>query len=70
MTVFEDFEMIFDFEIVSNDDGKGDKYEILEVMELIKNGYCSFRKDGDELSLIDTTRGNVRIGILKNLRFK
>jgi hypothetical protein len=70
MTTINDFAIISDFEIVKNDTETDDKYEITEIIELIRNGNVSIQKNGAELSLIDTTRGNITIGILHNLRFR
>ena len=63
-----DFDIKFNLEINETEDKTGDAYDILEIFELINSGNVSTRKDGDELSLIDTTRGNISIGKITNLR--
>lgn len=63
-----DFDIKFNLEINETEDKTDDAYDILEIFELINSGNVSTRKDGDELSLIDTTRGNISIGKITNLR--
>jgi hypothetical protein len=62
-----DFNISFNLEINKTEDKTDDAYDILEIFELIHNGWVSTRKDGDELSLIDTTRGNISIGKITNV---
>lgn len=62
-----DFDIRFNIQINKTEDEKDDAYEILEILELIRDGRVSFNSYGDETVLIDNTRGNVSIGKVTNV---
>ena len=66
-----DFNIKFNLDIkkVKNSEGvQDDAYEITEIYELIESGHVSIRKYGDDMMLIDNTRGDISIGKISKLQ--